>query len=313
MDTEQLLQSIDLFVSQHTPVYKTEPIALHRPIEAGESLVLQSPAVFQHNINMAGYELRVCGGTIFKEDVIDATVLALGSIVIEGESRNCRIFSMDSIHVDRSEASIFMCYGDFNIEDESSATSSTTIGSINGQKASVYGGDLAAGSDIIVHSAYSPSKELLTSLTVSNNSNTYISSIRILTRYMRKLYKDFADVTHCIRMFTQKIKEKNLYNAEIPQLAQMQKQQQLLQKEIEKKQQLLAHMQQQQASTDIPQSKISILSYASSDVAIDIGGRRYTTTGEMKSVAFSAESDEIAVSCIETAVDDDDTVTYIEL
>lgn len=262
---------------------------------------------------MAGHELRVCGGTTFKEDIVNATVLALGSIVIEGESRNCRIFSMDSIHVDRSEASIFMCYGDFNINDESSATSSLTVGSIKGEKASVYGGNLAAGSDIIVHSAYSPSPDLTTSLTVGSWNSAYTSSIRILNRYMHKLYKDFADVTQCIHLFTQKIKEKNLYNVEIPQLAQLQQQQHLLQKEIEKKQLLLAHMQHQQTVADIPQNKISILSYASSNVSINIGGRLYTTTGDMKSVEFSAESDDIAVSPIEMPASDDDTVTYIEL
>lgn len=312
MNTEKLLQLIEHFVANYTPVYSTEPLQLDRAFQAGESLALPTPTIFQNNINMAGYVLRVCGDTIFRKNIVDATILALGNIVIEGESRNCRVFSMNSISVGRSEESAFISYGDFAIGGESTNSSSTVTGSIRGEKASIYGGNFSAGHDIIVQSAYNSGGNKRTAFAVGDRK-MYMTTLRILNNYIRKLRNDLNDVEDVIRLYNNKLVRQPVDGATIPYYDRLKEQQAHLGGEIEKKRNMLDAIRQQAAEPNNIRSTITILAYASSNISIDIGGRTFVTQADMRSVEFRADRDRVAVGPARYEAADEEKVTFIEL
>lgn len=310
MNTEQLLQLIEHFVANYTPVYSTEPLQLDRAFQAGESLSLPTPTIFQNNINMAGYVLRVCGDTVFRKNIADATILALGNIVIEGESRNCRIFSMNSISVGRSEESVFVSYGDFAIGAESTNSSSTVTGSIRGERASIFGGNFSAGNDIVVRSAQNSGSNKRTAFAVGDRK-MYMTTLRILNNYIRKLRNDLNDVEDVIQSYSNKIESSN--STAIPYYERLKEQKVHLGEEIEKKRTILNSIRQQAAEPNNVRSTVTILAYASSNISIDIGGRSFVTQADMKSVEFRADRNRIAVGPARYQETDEEKVTFIEL
>lgn len=312
MTTDKLLQLIEHFVGNYAPVYTEEPLQLDKAFLAGESLALPTPAVFRHDINMAGYVLRVCGDTVFRENLIDATVLALGNIVIEGESRNCRIFSMDSISVGRSEESVFMCYGDFAIGAEASNSSTTTIGAIRGEKASVCGGNFSAGGSIVVHSAYDPGDGGQTAFSVGDR-RMYLATLRILHNYVRKLRDDLLDIEDVIRSHGFRATRQLAGGIIAPQFEQLREQHTLLREEVEKKRLMLDGIRKRAAEPERTRNTITVLAYTSSNVSINIGGRLMVTRDDMQSVEFRAENNHVATGPARPRPTDEENVTFIEL
>ncbi len=312
MTTPRFLQLIEHFVSNYTPAQRRDPITLDKAFRAGESLALPSSTVFLHDINMSGYVLRVCGDTTFRESIDNAIILALGKIVIEGTSKNCTIFSLDSIQVEKSETSLFVCYGDLLIESETADCTSSTMGSIIGERASVLGGTMTAGSDIVVQSAYTITGKPPTTLSVGSR-NLYMSTLRILNNYILKLNEERTETKDMLKDATRMVMSRPS-NGLITALQQLQDRQMRLEDELKKKKELLEALRTQATTRQTKQSTVSILAYAGDNIAIDIGGRRYMTTEPMSSVEFSAQGNEINVGPVRYEhQDDDDKITYIEL
>lgn len=312
MTTPRFLELIEHFVSNYTPAQRREFITLDKAFRAGESLALPSSTVFLHDINMSGYVLRVCGDTIFREGIADAVILALGKIVIEGTSKNCTIFSLDSIQVGRSETSVFVCYGDLLIESETENCTSNTMGSIIGERASVLGGSMNAGSDIVIHSAYTLTNKQPTTLSVGSRA-LYLSTLRILNNYITRLNEERSETREQLKDATRMALARPS-NSVVNALQQLNERQARLDEEFKKKKELLDALRHQAATLPNRNSTVSVLAYAGNNVAIDIGGRKYITAEPMSSVEFSVQDGAISVGPARYRPQpDDDQVTYIEL
>lgn len=281
---------VEQFIAGAMPRYRGT-IRIDRSFTAAEDLALPGTTVFEHDVNMENFILRIAGSATFHGSVNNAIVLALGEVDIKGESKNCHIFALSSLSVAQSDSSILMSCGNMSFETDVLRTSAAAAGSISGLQASVYSGILVAGSDIAVLNAHCLPDDPPVSL-VCGSRTLSTSATQLEAAYINRLLRlrKYARVNH----LTDDMEAHLAY----------------IHAEIDHHRTAVETLRQQtEHSTS---SSITVQGRTDKGVTINISGRLLTVEQNMESVAFSLHNDDIAVAEAPQNAPDDQ-MTYIEL
>lgn len=291
METDLLLQLVDSFLDKSASYDASKTIDFQNPFSASESLEFSGNAIFHKEVDMAGHTLRVYGNVRCKSSIHNASLLVYGSVVIEGECRNCNVFSHDSIRVSRAVDSSFWSYGDITIDVESVNSSCSAAGSIHGKAAAIRGGRLASNGSITLDNVSSMGEHNRTSLIIGDRKIIF-AKVSAIDANIKRLENDLVEVTDCINIFARKIVERRLIGVHIPQFESIKKQkvdieQEILQQKDLREQFLQASMNKKSTGSVIIRSR------ASSDIFIEIEGSRFETQKPSQSVMFYTDGKEV--------------------
>lgn len=292
METDTLLQLAETFVSKASSQDMSKLLEFKNPFQAKEALELVGNAVFYQEVDGAGHTLHIYGDVTCKSSISNAIIFAYGSVAIEGECKNCKIFSNKAINFSHSLDSYFWAYDNIAIGVESVSSSCVTAAAIIAPHASARSGRLAANTNITLGNAYSLAEHTRLSLVIGDRK-IIIAKIAAVDANIQFLKSELQQVVDCVNIFARKIVEKHLMGVHIPQFEDVKQQKVNLEKSIVEQQALREHLvQMSKGHTD---NKIVVLARVSPDVFVELEGSRFETQQEYESVTFLTDGKEVFV------------------
>lgn len=293
METDLLFQLVESFLDKSASYDASKTIDFNNPFSASESLEFSGNAIFHKEVDMAGHTLRVYGNVRCKHAIQNASLLVYGSVTIDGECKNCNVFSHSSIYVHHAAESNFWSYGDIDIEVEAVNSSFSAAGSINGKNAAIRGGRLASNGNITLDSVSSLGEHGRTSLVIGDRKIIF-AKVSAIDANIKRLENDLVEVTDCINIFARKIVEKRLIGVHIPQFEAVKKQKVDIENQLNEQKELREQFLHTHTSTNKKSSgNIIIRSRASNDIFIEIEGSRLETQKPSQSVLFHTNGKEV--------------------
>lgn len=293
METDLLFQLVESFLDKSASYDASKTIDFNNPFNASESLEFSGNAIFHNEVDMAGHTLRIYGNVRCKNSIQNASLLVYGSVLIDGECKNCNVFSHSSIQVHHAVESNFWSYGDISIEVESVNSSYSAAGSINGKTAAIRGGRLASNGNIMLDSVASLGEYGRTSLIIGDRKIIF-AKVSAIDANIKRLESDLVEVTDCINIFARKIVEKRLIGVHIPQFEAVKKQKIDIEKELSQQRELREQFLHMHTSMNKKSTgSIIIRSRAGSDIFIEIEGSRFETQKTSHSVMFHTNGKEV--------------------
>ncbi len=294
METDLLLQLAESFLEKSIPSDTSKVVEFKEAVNAGESLELTGSIVFHKPVDMGGHTLRVYGSVHCKSSIANASLLAYGGIQIDGEVKDCNVFSHNDITLHHSLNSNFWSYGDITIDTESVGSSYMAAGSIYGNNATVRGGRLACNGNITLDHALSPGDNTRLSL-VLGDRKIIKAKIAALEARINYLENDLVQVKDCIDIFARKIVEKRLIGVHIPQFESIKQQRVDIEKSMAGHKAERDQLMQSTMTIKKAPGTVIIRSRCSNAVFVDIEGSRYETSQSMQSIMCSTDGKEVIV------------------